>query len=136
MNAIKLVILPGLLMLSACSKTFFVDVKKPADNTIAFCFYSDANRTTQVVKTITRLSVLEEQKSGDWVPVWEINGPMTQACVDYGTASNEIQVKVPATTLITGKHYRVAATDDNSPVGYGTLNFSLHADGTPYMDSN
>jgi len=112
------------LILAACSRTFFVKVYGELNDEIQFCFYKNLTDKKTVEYELRDFGV--QKLIGDsWKDVWAIEGVFSTKCLVYGGKSKNYQTHVQAERLEARAIYRVVASDTKSPVGYASLRFKI-----------
>lgn len=116
------------LILAACSRTFFVKVYGELNDGIQFCFYknlTDENTTEYELRDFGVQKLIGDS----WKDVWTIEEVFRTRCLVYGVKSKNYQTLVQAKQLEAGAMYRVGASDMQSPVGYASLRFKISQSG-------
>jgi hypothetical protein len=134
MKAVKLFqVMFLVLLLAACSRTFFVNVEGDLDSGIKFCFYKNLSDKKPREHELREFGV-QRLTGGIWKDVWVLEGPFDATCIDYGDHSESYKTLMRAMPLERGAEYRLGATDTKNPIGYAALTFKIDETGKPVID--
>jgi len=116
--------------LSACSRTFFIELSGGYGQVIVFRFYDLADRSPSK-HNIVELTVQEKQDNDKWQVVWTLTGKQSLAEVEYGGQYEGLKEAAPAKPLSLAHQYRVYVTDRASlePIGYAFAEFGFDQSG-------